>query len=225
MRKEILNNRGQSLVELVVGVSVAAIIIGAVTGTSIIILRSNVQTKRLQAAANLSQELSDNLRSFAESDWRNIYDLAHGSGNHFYLNTATSPFSTSTGDETIAVEGVNYTRYFYVENVNRDLCGVGAVTTAATTTCASGPDQTGVADDPSTQKATVTVTWPDSAGITLVEYLSRSRANTFRQTDWIGGSGQESFNGVINNKFASSTTGTPGGIDFTSTPGSIKVTF
>ncbi len=212
--------RGQSIIELVVGLTIAVVIIGAASGTVALVLKSNTQTKRLETATNLARELSDNLRSFAEADWHNLYDLLHGSANHYYLNATSSPLTAATGDEAVTIDGVAYTRYLTVENVNRDLCGAGSVTTDATTTaCTGGPNTTGVADDPSTQNITVVVTWPDTAtGVRLVEYLTRNRNAILTQTDWSGGNPQEGPVAEANNKFASSTS-----IDATGTAGSIQL--
>lgn len=210
--------RGQSLVELLVGLSLAGVIIGASVFAVTAFLRSDLQAKRLQAATGLARELSDNVRAFSAANWRNIYDLTKGSSDHYYLITTVSPFASTTGDQTLTVESVNYTRYFYVENANRTLCGAGAITESATTTCAQ-VGATGVAADPSTQRITVVATWPGTtSGVRLIEYVSRARNTVTQQTDWSGGGGQESFpSGGVNNQFASST-----GIDFSGTPGAIK---
>ena len=211
--------QGQSLMELIVGLGVTTIIVGASTFTIAAVLRSDIQAKRLQAATNLTRELSDNTRAFAVANWRDIYALLNGSGNGYSLNTSASPFTASSSSETLVVEGVTYNRYFYVENANRTSCGASSITTDGTTACAQ-IGATGVADDPSTQKLTIVATWPGTeTGVRLIEYVSRSRNAITRQTDWSGGSGQESFpSGGVNNQFASST-----GIYFTQTPGSLKV--
>ena len=211
--------QGQSIMELIVGLGVTTIIVSASAITIAAVLRSDIQAKRLQVATNLTRELSDNTRAFAAADWRNIYDLIHGSGNRYSFDTSASPFTASSSSETLEVEGVTYNRYFYVENANRTLCGEGVITTDGTTACPQ-IGATGVADDPSTQKLTIVATWPGTeTGVRLVEYVSRSRNAITRQTDWSGGSGQESFpSSGVNTQFASST-----GISFTGTPGSLKV--
>jgi type II secretory pathway pseudopilin PulG len=99
-----------------------------------------------------------------------------------------------------------FNRYFYVENANRDLCGGGSITSNATTSCVAGLGTTGVADDPSTQKITVTAGWDSGAKtISKVFDLTRYRNKLFTQTDWSGGSGQTGPITEPNNKFASST--------------------
>lgn len=234
MRKEISssnsNNRGQSLVELIIGISISTILIGASAGAAAIILRSNVQSKRLQAATTLAQELSDNLRSFTEAGWLNIYNLQKGSSHTYYLNTATSPFTASAANstETLTQENVNYIRSFYVDDVNRAGCGTGDVTTNATTSCRWGSGTlSDVAADPSTEKVTIVVTWPDTTtGVKVIEYLTRAGSIVFRQTNWVAGAGQENFPATgVNSQFASSTVAADPirAVDYTSVPGSIKV--
>ncbi len=211
--------RGQSLAEIIVAVGIAAILVGTSAISIATVLRSNVQSKRLQAATTLAQELSDSVRSFAEAGWPNIANLNHGSGNLYTLNATTSPFTATAGTETVTQEGVAYTRSFYVDNVSRDLCGAGSITTAATTTCASGPNTIGVTTDPSTQLVTIVVTWPAAAtGVQISEYLTRSRNQSYRQTDWSGGGGQEGPVTAVNSQFASSTS-----INYSGTQGSIQL--
>lgn len=217
--------QGQSLVELIIGISISAVLIGASAGAAAIILRSDVQSKRLQAATTLAQDLSDKLRSFAESGWTNIYNLQKSSLHTYYLNTATSPFTASAANstETVTQESVAYTRYFYVDDVSRAGCGTGDITTNATTTCSwDSGSASDVALDPSTEKVTIVVTWPDTTtGIQIVEYLTRAGNIIFRQTDWRNGSGQENFPASgVNNKFASSTAST----SYSIVPGSLCVT-
>ncbi|MDP3947161.1 MAG: prepilin-type N-terminal cleavage/methylation domain-containing protein, partial [bacterium] len=206
---------GQSLIELIIGMVIATIIIAAASGAVALILKSNNQAKRLDTATNLARELSNNLRSFADASWFNVYD---SDSNHHYLITSASPFTVTLGNETLVINGVTYTRYFSVERVNRDLCGAGVITTAATTTCASGPNTTGVIEDPSTTKVTIVATWPGTTtGVQLIEYLSRSRNTVTRQTDWSGGTGQEGP-ATTTNSFASSTD-----INYTGSAGSAQL--
>ncbi len=97
-----------------------------------------------------------------------------------------------------------FTRYFYVENVNRDSCGIGNITSNATTSCTFG--SSGVADDPSTQKITDVINNTNgNVLLTEFEYLTRSRNYSFNQNNWSGGAGQ---NGTVlqpNTLFSSST--------------------
>lgn len=70
-----------------------------------------------------------------------------------------------------------YTRYFYVDNVSRDVSG---------NIVPSGGE-----NDPSTQKITVEVEWEGGRNMSLVGYSTRNDPRNYMQTDWTGGDGIE----------------------------------
>jgi len=156
-------------------------------------LNINTQANRAQAGAALSRELLDNLSVWAEGDWHNIAGLATSSVYHYYLNTATSPFSSSTGDESVVVSTTTYKRFFYVDDVYRDASG----------NIAAMPPWN---YDPSTKKITVGCSWLGAATDTISVYLTRSSNRVFTQTDWSGGPNQAGPITSTNERFASSTT-------------------
>lgn len=103
-------------------------------------------------------------------------------------------------------DNFSFTRYFYVDNINRDSCGVGDITTSTITACTQ-PGGSGVANSSSTQKITSVVEWGDSRSSKLSTYLTRNRAGVFTQNNWSGSSG---YNGPITSpdeNFSSSTAG------------------
>lgn len=216
--------KGQSLIEVLIAIGIGAILIGAATATIIPVLRSNLETRTVQIAGSLSQEYLDNLRSLAESNWYQVYNppTAKGPSSQFYLNATSTTFILASGSTSTIAEGRTFTRYFYIENVGRDSCGIGAITTNATTSCNMEPGSGYVAEDPSTQKITSVVSWTagGSAGgsINKVQYLTRSQNKVFIQSDWSGGTGQEGPITAENNQFATSTN-----INYSTTTGSIKI--
>lgn len=217
MKKIQGTENGQSLIEVLVGLTVGAIIISGVLALIIVNLKSSLNVRISQSAFVLSQELMDMVKSVASSDWHKIYNLSKGSSANYYI--ATSTLSAVSGSEPAIVDGRNFTRYFYVENSYRLLCGTGGVTSNATTSCALGPGSTGVTEDPSTQKITAVI--KDSNDTTIVsqyQYITRSLNYSFNQTDWSGGGGQEGPIIKPNNLFYSATNA-----DSTSTPGAIKI--
>lgn len=204
--------------------AIATILIGAAATTTVVVLRSNFDTKTAQIASSLASEYADNLQSLAYSDWQKVYTppTSKGVDSQFYLTASGTNFILTSGATTTVVEGKNFTRYFSIENANRDLCGIGSITTNATTSCASVGDS-GIADDPSTQKITVYVNWEGGRNLNKIQYLVRSQNKVFIQTDWSGGANQESFSTstnytFINNKFASSTN-----INYSSSTGAIII--
>ena len=83
---------GQSLIELLVAVSLGAIfVLGVVTAISVT-LRLSGQNKHLQTTAFLAQEILDNTTVVGEDDWRKIADLASPPAT-YHLDTGSSPFS------------------------------------------------------------------------------------------------------------------------------------
>lgn len=195
--------RGQSLIEILAGVAISAIIIGGAAGLISVTLRSDLQNKSYQVASSLNQELINNITVFSQANWRNIYDL-NKSPAKYYLSTNGAGFTAFSGEESIVVEGVTYSRSFSVDNVNRD--SNGNIVEVGT-------------DDPSTQKITITTSWEaGSQNVSFVKYLTRSRNEVFRQTDWSGGDGQEGPITSPNNRFATSTN-----IDFVTTMGAIRI--
>lgn len=194
---------GQSLIELLIAVTVGTVL--AIIGLTVIspALKSSSDVGRLQVATALGKQLLDNIRVFAEADWHNLVALTPGQNNHYYLNTSASPFTAVNGEETVVVATSTYQRYFYYENVNRDPGG-NIVT-------GSG------ADDPSTKKVTVFFRWQDGPWYNLVTYLIRRRNQVLIQSDWSAGPQGE----VVSSSsigFATSTN-----ISHTEIPGSVKI--
>lgn len=195
--------RGQSLIEILIAVAIGALMITAAAAIITPVLRINTQSGRMQVSATLAKELVENVRVWAEGDWHNVFNLATSSVNHYYLLAASSPFASSSGDESISVSTTTYTRYFYVDDVSRD---------------AGGKIVSGVGtNDPSIKKITVIYGWSGGTTSSLAIYLTRNANKIFSQTDWSGGSG---VNGPVTSTvttYASSTSLVTG----TSTPGSL----
>jgi hypothetical protein len=249
------SGRGQSLMEVLVAVTVGAIIIGSATGAILMAMSANLQSRAAQLAGGFAQELMGNLRSVAEGKWQTLYGVPAkgpstaynlavykqlagtvavtnssaavvGTGTVFTADltvgdnvivnslpftvsvvgsdtsiTLSSAYSGSTASglniyrdftirsstEQVISNNITFTRSFKVENVNRDACGAGTITTDAQTACSGS---SGVLEDPSTQKITATVSWPQSGGtrtVTVVQYFSRTKDQVVRFDDWSGG--------------------------------------
>jgi len=238
--KQFRFQKGQSLIEILIGLVIGVIIIGAVVGLLIISLRSDSDTKNTQTASFLAQDNIDKIKSISESNWNKIYNLSKGSSSTYYLlyDASSSAFYVLSGYETLTFEGKVFRRYFYVEDVNRNQCGVGSISTSSITpSCAVGyswpPPVSRIDLDPSTLKITAVVLWNnDQRSVKISQYITRSQNQIFQQTDWSGGPGQENFpvsnsSTVVNNKFATSSMPTSSdpslrGVDY-STPGVIKI--
>ncbi|MBI5401464.1 hypothetical protein HZB05_01385 [Candidatus Wolfebacteria bacterium] len=210
---------GQSLIEMVVGLGVGAIILIGVSTLMVSNLKSSLSVKVNQAASSLAQELINSVKSIAESDWRLVYsNLSKGSAYNYYVATSTK--SIISGTETITAENRTFTRYFYVDNVNRDQCSIGNISSSTPTACPLGPGTSGITEDPSTQKITAVIKDANNnIVISMFEYIARKRNVSFAQTDWSAGPGQEGPITSPNNMFFTSTN-----ITYTSSTGSIYTT-
>ncbi|MBI4991748.1 MAG: hypothetical protein HZB99_00830 [Candidatus Harrisonbacteria bacterium] len=190
-----MRNSGQALIEILVALGVGVLMIGTASGALFIILRSGELSQKNRLASSLANGLSDNLTAFTESGWQGIYNLAEGGENRYYLATSANGIVVQTGEELINVNNINFSRYFYIENVSRDATG----NIEASYNFAN--------DDSSTQKATIVVSFPVGGATSTaygVLYLTRWRNSSFQQTDWSGGSGYSGPYGEPNTKFFSS---------------------
>jgi len=208
------NKSGQSLIEILIGVGIAAIIGASIVGAISTIMRVGLESKNNQIASGLLKRIIDETRSVAESDWLKIYNLSpKGADSSFYPTASGTTLIILPGATTTIIGGREFTYWFSVENVNRTKCGLGEISSLATTTCLTteGANENEIYEDPSTQKITAHVGWQNGThSLTATQYLSRKRNLTFLQTDWSGGYNQEYFptssiGTLVNNSFSTST--------------------
>ena len=213
-------NTGQSLIELIIALAIGGIFITAATSAMYLVLRNSAEVRMNQIATFLAQEYFDNLNSISYSKWLEIYcppsgvcpGSLKGFDSQFYLIPSGVTYALETGASSTIIEGVSFTRYFSIENVNRDFCGIGDITSAsAGSFCSSWPPPSGeVLEDPSTQKITIKVSWKNNGSLVRSVYLVRHQNFNFKQSNWSAGPGQEFFStstGVtaVNDKFTTST--------------------
>ena len=206
-----MTSRGQSLIEVLIAVTVGVLMIGVVITFIAPVLRSDTHTSRAQTAASLSKELLDNVRVLSEANWHNIDVLTVGSSSRYYIAT-TTPFSVAAGTENLTVGTTTYSRYFYVEDVKRDAPGYPS---------GGNISLSGTFNDPSTKKVTVVYAWPPASTSSISQYLTRSQNRFFIQTDWSGGPGAEGPVTSTGSRFSISSLSP--GIDYTSSTGSIII--
>lgn len=89
-----------------------------------------------------------------------------------------------------------YYKYFYVENVLRDLDGTGSIV---------GSGGAGISEDKSTQKLNSVVYWIGGRDIKYSTYITRHNDNVFVQNNWTGGPNSIGPTKYATTKFATST--------------------
>lgn len=222
--KNIFNQKGALLMEILLAVTIGAIIIGAVAGLVYVSSKSGQQSGAKSAAISLAEEGLEAIQSIGESDWHDIYLPPSGLGDFQSDKGALKPYyvykngsswaleKVIAGNEgDVLVDNMIYTRNIYIENVDRKKIPERPICTE-TETCLPSEK----VNDPSTQKIRVVVSRTGSADVVLEEYLTRWKNETSSQSDWSGGPGQADF--VDPSKYGSDD----GNID-TSIPGSLKL--
>lgn len=196
---------GQSFIELLIAISVGAIF---VVGAAMIIapsLTENGQAARVQVASTDAQSMMNNVRVWSEGSWQNILSLSTGTAHQYYLITSSSPYTATSGFQSIITGTTTYTLYFYLSDAYRD--GSGNVTLASSTNTY----------DPSTKQVSVVYNWTGGKPGTISTFFTRNGDETFDQTDWSGGA-TSSVATSVDNQF-----GTSSNIDYTTSTGSIYV--
>jgi type II secretory pathway pseudopilin PulG len=172
------------LLELLVVISILAIILSVGSQAMLVSMQSGKVSGERDVATALANEALEAVRAITEEKWQNLYNLTGKGATHYFASSTVSAgkwtlTATSTAtDELVVMNGITYTRYVIVDNVSRD-----ASTRAIETTYVTAND------DPSTQKVTVTVSWPNAEAITIFEYFFRWRNKVCSQTSWAGSSG------------------------------------
>ena len=134
-----------------------------------------------------------------------------GGSSYINLNPTAFVKKIMTGSEGLSADGRSFTRYFFIENVNRTSCGVGDITSGSPLNCPINfpGGSNDIAEDPSTQKITINVEWQNNSSLSKTKYITRHRNLILNQSDWSGGPGQiyfstTTFGAIVNNKFNSS---------------------
>jgi len=175
------HSRGSLLLELLVAISILAIILSIGSQAVWVSLQSGKTSAESDVAMGLASEAMESVRAIADEKWQNIYNLTKGT--QYHTAQSGTKWATSTASEVIALNTASYTRYFVINNVSRD-----PSTRMIDTTYNS------VHDDPNTQRVVVTVSWNGAGSpITISDYFFRYRNKLCNQTDWSGGA---SVNGV-----------------------------
>lgn len=197
---------GQSISEVLIAIAVGAIFMVAAVAVIAPALRENSQAGDVQQGATVAQALLDNVRVWSEANWNNIASLATGTTHTYYLITSSSPYTATSGVQSIVIGTTTYTRSFSLFDAYRT--GGGSITSVPT----------GNMYDPSTKQVSVTYDWVGGVTSTMSTYLTRNDNAAIDQTDWSGGPGATSAATSVGNQFTSSTN-----VDYSTTTGAIYV--
>ena len=202
------NQKAQLLLELLIAISIFAIVSLTFVVTINTALHSDKYTSEYSTASDLLSGLQERAKSVANSDWHSIYNLTKGpcadTSCHYKIVEGTSTqWEVQQGEETVTFNGVNYVRYIIVYNVERDDNG--------------NIVDSGGTNDPLTQKVVAYVNWSNKTR-EVSEYVSRSHQGLDTQTDWSGGAVGDEVTSQVTTTFATSSD-----IDYYTTSGQIEL--
>lgn len=180
---------GQLLLEILIVVSASAVVVALGAQLVYISARGNKIASESAVGFGLAEETFEGVRAASTEKWQNIYDLTKGS-TAYYPQQSSGKWVLTAGQEDVIINNTTYTRSFTVQNTCRDAASrnITGITdsSGAATTCSSS----GGTHDPSTQRVSTTISWPDADTVSWNEYVSRWRNKVCVQTSWSGsGSG------------------------------------
>jgi len=175
-----------------VAIMIGAVFMGGVAAIIGPALIESGQAGKVQVASTNAQSLLNNVRVWSEGNWNNVLSLSTGTAYQYYLITSSSPYTATSGIQSIVIATNTYTDYFYLNDVYRS-GGVIATTS------------TGNTYDPSTKQVTAVYNWAHGVTGTISTYITRNQDKVFYQADWSGGASSSAVVTSTGNQFGSST--------------------
>lgn len=168
--KQFSNEKGQSLIEVIVAIFVLVILLTAAFSALSYSLKQLKFSRESRNATDLAKQLAENLTSYSFSNWNDIYNSATGSANTFYLTVSSTSQALwlVSGQEQVNLSNTTFTRYVFFDEFYRS----GEL-------------------DPFVRRASVIIDWATSTqsrNVNLQVWLYRNNVRGFGQSDWSGGS-------------------------------------
>ncbi len=159
------NRFGQTLIEVMIAMSLVAILVPALIGGLVISQQSKPQQKQRLQATTILQETKEAILSVREEGWTNF---ANNGTFHPAVNGADHSWDLIGGEEPMSS---GFTRSVVISDVLRDSAGAIVLTGGSYT-------------DPSTKQAVITVSWelPKPSSITSTLYITRHDNLSYTQT-------------------------------------------
>src|SRR3989344_2634065 len=127
-RCKIQDMRGQLLVEAVLAIALLGVLAGIIGMAVNVSTQSNKASGKRSVAVALAQEAIEAVRAIKDNNeptgrgWNRIFIPSDGKGaaKHYYPQIVSNKWQLTFGEETVQKDGVDYTRYLYIDNVCRD---------------------------------------------------------------------------------------------------------
>lgn len=100
---EMGSRSGQSLIEVLMGLAIGALLIGAASIAIAFILRSGSTVQTINTATQFSQDLLNKVKTFSASNWGNVYNLQRSTStiNPYFLVASGAGFIATPGEEGV----------------------------------------------------------------------------------------------------------------------------
>jgi hypothetical protein len=219
-----IDNSGQILLEVMVAMSIAAVVV--VLGSQLIYvsLLGNKAAQDNDIASGLLQEVFAAVQASATENWNNVYSLTHGA-TVYYPQKSAGKWVLVAGTESVPLNLAAYSRFFTIQNVCRDINIANKAIVGVSDSSGSAITCNNISNsrlDPSTQKIIVTVSWPGGQTKSESSYLTRWRNKICTNTNWVGGKNYPTDNVFICSGSVNTYYNDDGNVD-TSTTGAIKL--
>jgi type II secretory pathway pseudopilin PulG len=195
--------RGELLFELLIALSIAAIVLTLGGQLVSLGLRASKVANNRGVGTGLFEEMFAAVDGVAGEKWINLYGLTKNSDYHPTISSGSWVFTA--GSEVVTIDGIDYTRSFKVQNVCRNGSGVitGLTDSSGTAVGGSGCSGSGGNFDPSTEFVTFQVSWPNYPALVVNRYITRWRNKVCTQTSW--GSTGSGVNSCPDTKYETKT--------------------
>ncbi len=101
------SQKGQSLMEILVGLGIISIMVGASTYALVSVMRSSSMTEQNQSAGLIANSLLESVSTLAEANWNSIYNIQKTLSNHYYLVRSSTTTPTPVyGDEGVLEQDI-----------------------------------------------------------------------------------------------------------------------
>lgn len=153
-----INEKGFIFLEILISVALISVVFVTFLGINSMVLNISQSITLSTRALALARGEIEAVRSFRDANtWSDFTNVNFGGSNNYYFSISGSSWVRNAGTETVDV----FSRKVVFDQVYRD--GSGNIASSGTL-------------DSETIKMTVTVSWPPSKSIQIVDYLTNWQA-------------------------------------------------
>ncbi len=93
--------KGQSLIEVLVAIGIGALLVGSASLAIAFVLSASGRGKQLQFTSELTSDMLNKARTFANADWNTLYNLDKGSTTQYLFRASGTTLQIEEGIESV----------------------------------------------------------------------------------------------------------------------------